>query len=151
MQDYDEDFENFEDDYESDHEVKAKKSSGNSSSKKHSGYSSEEDARRVSSSSKSKSKSKHYDDKDDDYDERDRYRDGKVIKANANVVLPTESVVVTSSRIFFNHDSQDRQRRRAKDLLKTIELDKKNFNLLDINPLEMRTVYSAHLKHVSNF
>jgi hypothetical protein len=32
--------------------------------------------------------------------------------------------------------------------MKTIELDKKNINLLDLNPIEMRTVYSSHLKHV---
>jgi hypothetical protein len=58
-------------------------------------------------------------------------------------------VQVFSSKIFYNHDSVDRQSRRAKDLLKTIELDKKSFNLLDINPIEMRTIYSSHLKHVS--
>jgi hypothetical protein len=57
-------------------------------------------------------------------------------------------VIFSSSKIYFNHDSLDRQRRRAKDLFKTIELDKKRFDLLDINPSEMRTVYSSHLKHV---
>lgn len=97
-------------------------------------YSSEEDI-------KPKSKSKSHED-------IDFYKDGKVIKPNANVVLPTESVIVSSSKIFFNHDSQDRQRRRAKDLFKTIELDKKNISLLDINPLEMKTVYSSKLVHV---
>ena len=142
LKDYDEDFENFDDDVESDREVKPKKDSN--SKKKQTKYSSEEeeeDARRITSGIKSKSKSNHYED--------DNFRDGKVIKANANVILPTESVIVASSKIFFNHDSQDRQRRRAKDLLKTIELDTKNFNLLDLNPLEMRTVYSSHLRHVN--
>ena len=72
-----------------------------------------------------------------------------MVKANAIVHIPTDSVQVFSSKIFYNHDSVDRQSRRAKDLLKTIELDKKSFNLLDINPIEMRTIYSSHLKHVN--
>jgi hypothetical protein len=62
--------------------------------------------------------------------------------------VPTELVETFSSQIYFNHDSIDRQQRRASDLLKTIELDKKSFNLLDINPEEMHTVYSSHSKHV---
>jgi len=69
------------------------------------------------------------------------------MKANAHVSVPTDSVEVFASRIYFNHDSVDRQARRAIDLLKTIELDKRSFSLLDINPEDMRTVYSAHLKH----
>ena len=73
------------------------------------------------------------------------------MKANAHISVATELVEVYSSKIYFNHDSRDRQARRASDLLKTIELDKKNFNLLDINPEEMRTVYSSHLKHVSHY
>ena len=133
--DYDEDFENFDDDFESDREAKSSKNDTKNKKKlDERKYSSEEDTKH-----KSKSKSQ------DDYD---FYRDGKVIKPNANVVLPTESVIVSSSKIFFNHDSQDRQRRRAKDLFKTIELDKKNISLLDINPLEMKTVYSSKLSHV---
>ena len=84
-------------------------------------------------------------DRDNDYDD---YNKGRIVKANAHVQVPTESVEIYSSKIFFNHDSLDRQQRRAKDLLKTIELDKKSFNLLDINPEEMHTVYSSHLKHV---
>jgi hypothetical protein len=70
------------------------------------------------------------------------------VKANVHVQVPTELVEVYSSKIYYNHDSLDRQQRRAKDLLKTIELDKKIFNLLEINPEEMHTVYSSHLKHV---
>ncbi len=66
-----------------------------------------------------------------------------------HVKVPTESIKYFSSKIHFNHDSRDRQKRRADDLLKTIELDKKKFDLLDINPSEMRTIYSSHLKHVN--
>lgn len=69
------------------------------------------------------------------------------MKANAHVQVPTEIIEVYSSHIAFNHDSRDRQERRAADLLKTIELDVKSFNLLDINPEDMRTVYSSHLRH----
>lgn len=66
------------------------------------------------------------------------------------VKIPTDFVEVFSSKVYFNHDSKDRQRRRAKDLFKNIiELDKKGFSLLDINPTEMRTVYSSHSKHVN--
>ena len=82
-----------------------------------------------------------------DNENYDEYMRGRVMKANAHVQVPTDIVEVYSSKIFFNHDSRDRQARRAIDLLKTIELDKKSFSLLDINPEDMRTVYSAHLKH----
>lgn len=76
------------------------------------------------------------------------YGRGKIVKANALVKLPTELVEVYSSTIHYNHDSIDRHKRRAKDLFKkSIELDKKAFTLLDINPVQMRTVYSSHLKH----
>lgn len=68
------------------------------------------------------------------------------MKANAHVKVPTELVECYSSKIFFNHDSLDRQQRRANDLLKTIELDKKSFSILDIDPTEM-TAFSSHLKH----
>ena len=84
-------------------------------------------------------------DRDNDYD---NYNKERIVKANAHVQVPTELIETYSSKIFFNHDSLDRQQRRAKDLLKTIEFDKKSFNLLDINPEEMHTVYSSHLKHV---
>lgn len=94
----------------------------------------------------------------DDYDDRggggggrgDRRGEGRVVRANAHVNMPTELVEAYSTEIRFNHDSRDRQRRRAKDLFKNlIELDNKAFSLLDINPVQMRTVYSTHLKHVS--
>ena len=68
------------------------------------------------------------------------------MKANVHVQVPTELVEIYSSRIAFNHDSLDRQWRRAKDLKYTIELDVKTLNLLEINPDDMRTVYSSHLK-----
>lgn len=91
-----------------------------------------------------------YDDYDD-YADEDSRRRGRVVKANAHVNVPTDLVEVYSSEIYFNHDSRDRQKRRAKDLFKSIiELDNKSFSLLDINPVQMRTVYSAHLKHVRN-
>ena len=135
--DYDEDFENFEDELESDHEIKK-------SFTKTKNNNSEEDYEIKGDIKKPKQKSKSS-------ENVKLYQDGKVIRANANVVIPTENVIVLSSKVFFNHDSQDRQKRRAKDLFKTIELDKKSFSLLDINPLEMRTVYSAHLQHVNIF
>lgn len=68
------------------------------------------------------------------------------MKANVHVQVPTELIEIYSSRIAFNHDSLDRQWRRAKDLKDTIELDVKTLNLLEINPDDMRTVYSSHLK-----
>jgi hypothetical protein len=116
----------------------------------------DEDNVKASRKSKSKEKSKKYedyDDYDDDYRRRreredEDHRRGKIVKANAHVNLPTELVEVYSSEILFNHDSMDRHKRRGKDLFnKTIELDKKSFSLLDINPIQMRTVYSSHLKH----
>ena len=60
-----------------------------------------------------------------DNENYDEYMRGRVMKANAHVQVPTDIVEVYSSKIFFNHDSRDRQARRAIDLLKTIELDKK--------------------------
>lgn len=102
-------------------------------------------------------KSSRYDDRyrsRDQYDDYEDYGDnesrrGRVVKANAHVNVPTDLVEVHSSEMYFNHDSRDRQKRRAKDLFKNlIELDKKAFSLLDINPVQMRTVYSTHLKHV---
>lgn len=115
-------------------EIISRKSSSRSSESKQSVY-----------KEKTKSKVKY-----EDYDDYDDYKDGRgrVVKANALVKIPTDSVEVFSSKIYFNHDSGDRQRRRAKDLFKNlIELDRKNFSLLDINPVEMRTAFSAHLKH----
>lgn len=106
------------------------------------------------SSSKSRSDRDRYSSRNkfddyDDYDEENEHRRGRIVKANAQVNLPTELVEAYSSEIHFNHDSRDRQRRRAKDLFKNlIELDKKAFSLLDINPVQMRTVYLSHLKHV---
>ena len=43
----------------------------------------------------------------------------------------------------------DRQRRRAKDLLEMIELDKKSFNLFDLNPEENNATCGANYKHVN--
>lgn len=71
----------------------------------------------------------------------------KIIKANKYVNLPTEDVKVYKSEIYFNHDSADRQRRRASDLLKIIELDKKSFTLFEMNPGELSTVYASNMKH----
>ena len=90
---------------------------------------------------------------ENEYDDYEESKKDKVIKANAHIQIRTDLVQVYSSKIYFNHDSIDRQQRRAKDLLKTrtIELDRKNFSLLEINPIEMRTVYSSHLKHVNTF
>lgn len=91
-----------------------------------------------------------YDDEENNYGRRrGSGTGGRVVRANAHVNVPTEFVEAYSSDIHFDHDSRDRQRRRAKDLFKNlIELDSKAFTLLDINPVQMRTVYSTHLKHV---
>ncbi len=130
------------------------------SSSKSKKYSDDEDNYK----SKAKSSSKKYSDDDADYkyknnsnsrrnndnDYDDEYGRGKIVKANAMVKLPTELVEVYSSKVFYNHDSEDRQKRRAKDLFKNmIELDTKSFSLLDINPTNMRTVYSSHTRHVN--
>lgn len=61
--------------------------------------------------------------------------------------IPTENVIVYKTQINYNNESKDRQRRRSKDLMKMIELDKKAFTLIDLNPEEMNTIYSSHLKH----
>jgi hypothetical protein len=87
------------------------------------------------------------------YESNRRYEDeesknDKIIKANKYVNLPTEDVRVFKTEIYFNHDSADRQRRRAVDLLKIIELDKKSFILFEMNPGELSTVYAANMKHV---
>ena len=83
-------------------------------------------------------KNRTYDDEDDN---------DRIIKANKYVNLPTEDVRVYKTEIYFNHDSADRQRRRADDLLKIIELDKKSFTLFEMNPGELSTVYASNLKH----
>ncbi len=134
---YDEDFDDdFEDDI-SEEEVKPivlkKKISGSS--------------QRLSNSSRSSLNSERSARNPYDNENYDDYMRGRVMKANAHVSVPTDSVEVFASRIYFNHDSIDKQVRRANDLLNTIELDQKSFSLLDINPEDMRTVYSAHLKH----
>jgi len=95
---------------------------------------------------KSKHKSKRNNNRYNDEDEN--YESVRIVKANAHVKVPTELVQCFSSKIYFNHDSIDRQQRRAKDLFKTIEFDKKSFSILDIDPTELRTAYSSHLKHV---
>jgi hypothetical protein len=89
---------------------------------------------------------RHKSDEDYSYNKKE---DGRIVRANVHVSVPTDLIKVYSSQIHFNHDSRDRQQRRAKDLIKLIELDKKSFNILDINPEEMHTVYSSHLKHVN--
>jgi hypothetical protein len=78
----------------------------------------------------------------DNYDDDDR-----IIKANKYVNVPTEDVRAYNSKIYFNHDSADRQRRRAIDLLKIIELDRKSFTLFEMNPGELSTVYASNMKH----
>jgi hypothetical protein len=148
IKDYEDDFEN---DFESDNEQEKKISNRDGKSEKKSSSrnknytpeSDEEDIRANKSKNKERSSRRKYSDESGDDEGR-----GRVVKANALVHIPTDSVQVFSSKIFYNHDSLDRQSRRAKDLFKTIELDKKSFNLLDINPIEMRTIYSSHLKHV---
>lgn len=109
-------------------------------------YKSRREDKRKSSEQRSRNKYADY----DDYADEENYKPkGRVVKANAHVNVPTDLVEVYSSEIYFNHDSRDRQKRRAKDLFKSIiELDNKSFSLLDINPVQMRTVYSSHLKHV---
>lgn len=161
---YEDDFEN---DFESDtsdkeivkkngsakqRDTSAKKSSSSTSNRPKSYTSDSGTDDYHSKPAKSSSKSKKYDDYDDDdnyYSKKKSADSSRVVKANALVKIPTDSVEVFSSKIYFNHDSVDRQKRRAKDLMKTIELDRKNINLLDLNPIEMRTVYSSHLKHVN--
>jgi len=150
--DYDDDF---EDDFQSDNEqddtnsnkVNTSKKKSSSRTKNYTPESDEEDKPVNKVKHKEKNSRRKYSDESEGEDEG--LGRGRVVKANALVHIPTDSVQVFSSKIFFNHDSLDRQSRRAKDLLKTIELDKKSFNLLDINPIEMRTIYSSHLKHVS--
>ena len=140
---YEEDFENdFEPESEEEKpKIEEKKPKKEESSQKKN-YSSDEDTKKKSSSkSKSKSKQNRYEDEED-------FAPVRIVKANAHVKVPTELVECYSSKIYFNHDSLDRQQRRAKDLLKTIELDKKSISILDIDPSEMRTAYSSHLKHV---
>ncbi|RNA22400.1 WD repeat-containing 60, partial [Brachionus plicatilis] len=133
---YDDDF---DDDFENDSEEEVKQNDKEADERKSSSKSND--------SKQSRNEEKRSMVKYEDYDD---YRDikGRVVKANAVVRIPTDSVEVFSSKIYFNHDSGDRQRRRAKDLFKNlIDLDRKNFSLLDINPIEMRTAYSAHLRH----
>lgn len=134
---YDDDFENdFEDDSESEKTKPPAPPPKKEEAKSRKNYSSDEDTKYKSSKSK---RNNRY-----DYDEDEPVR---IVKANALVKVPTELVECYSSKIYFNHDSLDRQQRRAKDLLKTIELDKKSFSILDIDPSEMRTGFSSHLKN----
>jgi hypothetical protein len=157
--------EDFDDDFEPESEEEKPKPTPSSSSKSKK-YSDDEDDYK-SSKHKSGGSKKYSDEEDDNYrvknrssnhrskydnDRDDDYSRGTVVKANAMVKLPTELVEVHSSKVYYNHDSVDRQKRRAKDLFKNmIELDSKSFSLLDINPAQMRTVYSSHLRHVIFF
>jgi hypothetical protein len=155
-------FKNYDEDFDDDFEPESEEEKPKPVSSKSKKYSDDEDNY---SKSKSKSSSKKYSDDEDDYmyknksssssrrnkdnDYDDEYNRGKIVKANAMVKLPTELVEVMSSKVYYNHDSEDRQKRRAKDLFKNmIELDSKSFSLLDINPTNMRTVYSSHTRHV---
>ena len=79
-------------------------------------------------------------------EEYEDYKRGRVMKAHVHVQVATELVEVHASRVAFSHASRERQARRAKDLGATIELDVKAVSLLDIDPDDMRTVYSSHLK-----
>ena len=84
---------------------------------------------------------------DDDYNNKN----DKIMRAHKQVNIPTDSVQVYKCDIQFNRDSLERQRSRAKDLRKLIELDKKSFNLFELNPTKMSTIYSANAKHVLKF
>lgn len=157
--------EDFDDDFEKESSeeekvvVRKDKKSDSSSTKKQpetNNYSSDDQEYRKKAESKTNHRSSNHQNsrthnKYDDYDDyNDTNERGRIVKANAHVKLPTELVEVHASDIHFSHDSVDRQKRRANDLVakNMIELDRKAFSLLDINPIQMRTVYSSHLKHV---